>query len=350
MAEGTTKVFSPLMLLVLDKLFRLTLISNNCKFWHVIHAGGNLFEVRSESEEFTVDKGKRSCSCRMWQLSGIPCVHATKVIFLINRVHESYVPTWFETDMYFVAYHNFVKPVSGMNFWPDQSMYSTVLQPKPKKCLVGLERKESELKVRVVVQLESLRPRKKQSVGDVEDVNVVLKGPVRDEGVGGSRGGASGSRGRGCAGGSKRGASGSRGGGAGVSRGGDGGSRRGASGSKRKPISSDETKKRQDKKKVGTSGFAKWFGLQDEQEQTQDEPQQTRHEPVQTHDEDQVEKTQEQAEIDLTQVEQTQEQTQDQVQPQEQPHQVTLRTPSARILQRKLEKQGSSQNTALNVE
>ncbi|GJW34602.1 hypothetical protein Tco_0054634 [Tanacetum coccineum] len=123
------------------------------------------------------------------------------------------------------------------------------------------------------------RPRKKQSVSDVEDVDVVLTGPMRDEGTGGSRGGASGSKGRGRAGGS---------------RGGDGGSRRG-------------------KKKVGTFGFAKWFGLQDEPEQTQDEPQKTQHEPVQTQDEDQVEQTQEQAKIDLTQVEQTQEQTQDQV-------------------------------------
>ncbi|GJY94062.1 MAK10-like protein [Tanacetum coccineum] len=80
----------------------------------------------------------------------------------------------------------------------------------------------------------------------------------------------------------------------------------------------------------------------DEPEQTQDEPQQTHHEPMQTQDEDQVEQIQEQAEIDLNQVEQTQEQTQDQVHPQEQPQQAALRMPSARILQRKLGKQGSS--------
>ncbi|GJR41008.1 putative nucleotidyltransferase, ribonuclease H [Tanacetum coccineum] len=134
-------------------------------------------------------------------------------------------------------------------------------------------------------------------------------------GAGGS-GGASGSRGRvtyrsGYASGSRsRGAGGS--GGASGSRG------RGAGGSKRKHMSTDRTQKRQGKKK--------------------------------TQDEDQVEQTQEQAEIDLTQVEQTQEQTQDHVHLQEQPHQVALRMSCARILQRKLGKQGSSQNTALNVE
>ncbi|GJV01948.1 integrase, catalytic region, zinc finger, CCHC-type containing protein [Tanacetum coccineum] len=37
-------------------------------------------KVRSGSEGFTVDEGKRTCSCRMWQLSGIPYVHAIKAI------------------------------------------------------------------------------------------------------------------------------------------------------------------------------------------------------------------------------------------------------------------------------
>nr|GEV80123.1 putative reverse transcriptase domain, aspartic peptidase domain protein [Tanacetum cinerariifolium] len=72
-----------------------------------------------------------------------------------------------------------------------------------------------------------------------------------------------------------------------------------------------------------------------------DTPYWTQHEPVVTQDEDQVEQTQEQAEIDLTY---------EQVQLQEQPQQAVLRMSSARILQRKLKKQGSSQNTALNVE
>ncbi|GJR57481.1 multidrug resistance-associated protein 5 [Tanacetum coccineum] len=95
---------------------RLAWLKEQQSFWHVIPAGGNLFEVRSKSEGFTINEGKRTCSCSMWQFLGLPCVHATKVIFLINRVPESYVPAWFETDMYFMAYHNYVKPVPGMNF------------------------------------------------------------------------------------------------------------------------------------------------------------------------------------------------------------------------------------------
>ncbi|GKE45767.1 multidrug resistance-associated protein 5 [Tanacetum coccineum] len=216
---------------------RLEWLKEQQRFWHVIPAGGNLFEVRPGSERFTVDEGKRTCSCGMWQLSGMPCVHATKVIFLINRVPESYVPFWFEIDMYFMAYHNYVKPIPGMNFLPDHSMYFTVLPPKPRK-MSGRPRKKriraigeggSSTRVSKVGSQASCsnckkhrhnkasckepiveqtpkpkgvpsRPRKKQSVVDVEDVDVVLRGPVMGENVGGSRGGASGSRGRGGAG------------------------------------------------------------------------------------------------------------------------------------------------------
>nr|GEV53090.1 pentatricopeptide repeat-containing protein [Tanacetum cinerariifolium] len=47
---------------------RLELNKDKHKFWHIIPAGGNLFEVRNGSEEFTVDEHKRTYTCRMWQL------------------------------------------------------------------------------------------------------------------------------------------------------------------------------------------------------------------------------------------------------------------------------------------
>ncbi|GJS04375.1 hypothetical protein Tco_0320883 [Tanacetum coccineum] len=81
------------------------------------------------------------------------------------------------------------------------------------------------------------RPRKKQSVINLEDVDVVLRGPVRDESTSGFRRGGSGSRrgvggSRGGACGSREGASRFRGG-VGGSRGVVGGSRGGACRSKK---------------------------------------------------------------------------------------------------------------------
>ncbi|GKE07975.1 hypothetical protein Tco_1411526 [Tanacetum coccineum] len=66
------------------------------------------------------------------------------------------------------------------------------------------------------------RPRKKQPVDAFEDVDVIQRGPVTDEGGSGTRGGAIGSRGRGGSAGSRGGASGSIGRGAGGSSGASG--------------------------------------------------------------------------------------------------------------------------------
>ena len=83
-----------------------------------------MFEVRSGSQAFTVNEPKTTCTCRMWQLSGIPCVHATKVILYINKTPESYVPPMFKVCT--------------------QLFYPLNLE----KCLVGLERKELDQVVR----------------------------------------------------------------------------------------------------------------------------------------------------------------------------------------------------------
>ncbi|GJZ80451.1 hypothetical protein Tco_0645445 [Tanacetum coccineum] len=73
-------------------------------FWHVIPAGGNLFEVRNGSQAYSIDEQHRTCSCKMWQLSVLT-------------------------------------PVGGMSFWPDCSKMSKVLPPKPKK-MPGRPRKK----------------------------------------------------------------------------------------------------------------------------------------------------------------------------------------------------------------
>nr|GEV01943.1 multidrug resistance-associated protein 5 [Tanacetum cinerariifolium] len=203
------------------------------RFWHVIPAGGNLYEVISGSEGFTIDEGKRTCSCRMWQLSGLPCVHATK---------------------------------------------STVLPPKPRK-RPGRPKKK---RIRAIGEGGSSTRVSKVLVG-LEEVLYGSRGRGSRGGADGSRGGVSRSIGRGAGG--SGGASGSRGRGIVGSRGGASESiGRGAGGSKRKHVSIAGTQKRQGKKK--------------------------------TQIEDQVEQTEDQAEIDLTQLEQTQEPTQDHVHPQ----------------------------------
>ena len=77
----------------------------------------------------------------MWELSGLPCVHGTAAIYKIKKQPEDYVPNWFRKELYYATYHNYLSPVGGIEFWPDQSEYSKVLPPKAKK-MPGRPRKK----------------------------------------------------------------------------------------------------------------------------------------------------------------------------------------------------------------
>nr|GEZ46933.1 pentatricopeptide repeat-containing protein [Tanacetum cinerariifolium] len=124
------------------------------KFWHVIPTGGHLFEVRNRSEAFGVDEECRNCTCRLWQLSCLPCCHAIVVIFKLNRMVEDYVPDCYRKQAFYDTYHQYLTPVGGMTFWPDYSGMSRVLPPKP-RTMPGRPRKK-----RIRASLENKNPNK----------------------------------------------------------------------------------------------------------------------------------------------------------------------------------------------
>ena len=97
--------------------------------------------MRNGCEAFGVDEQRRTCSCRLWQLSGLPCAHAIAVIFKVNRFVEEYVPTCFRKKCFVDAYHQYLYPVGGMSFWPDTSELSRILPPITKK-MPGRPRKK----------------------------------------------------------------------------------------------------------------------------------------------------------------------------------------------------------------
>ncbi|XP_071738607.1 uncharacterized protein [Rutidosis leptorrhynchoides] len=106
-------------------------IVKNLKYWQTHFAGGYEYEVRHKTEAFKVDEKMRTCSCRMWQLSGIPCPHACSVIFALNKSPEDYIPNWFRKEMYMRAYSTYLKPVGGMSTWVPNAL-NKPLPPKPR--------------------------------------------------------------------------------------------------------------------------------------------------------------------------------------------------------------------------
>ncbi|KAL5716858.1 hypothetical protein ACHQM5_009972 [Ranunculus cassubicifolius] len=88
------------------------------KAWLVIYVGDGKYEVKSERRGYWVDLKSRSCTCRQWGLSGIPCCHAIGAIYSLNGDPEEYVHWWYHIETYKKSYAYFMPPFNGENLWP----------------------------------------------------------------------------------------------------------------------------------------------------------------------------------------------------------------------------------------
>jgi hypothetical protein len=46
------------------------------------------FEVKHEKNRYKIDIEQRTCPCRYWQISGIPCCHAISAVYIMSKDPE----------------------------------------------------------------------------------------------------------------------------------------------------------------------------------------------------------------------------------------------------------------------
>lgn len=66
----------------------LTDYTNLSRLWCVFHSQGHVFETRRGCDNYMVDLEGRSCSCKLWDLSGISCVHEIVAINYIKQTTD----------------------------------------------------------------------------------------------------------------------------------------------------------------------------------------------------------------------------------------------------------------------
>ena len=79
--------------------------SGNCD---VLWNGKEGFEVlEHEKFKFTVNLEAWTCSCRYWQLSGMPCCHAISAIYKTGRKIDDYIAKCYTIDKYKKIYFHY---------------------------------------------------------------------------------------------------------------------------------------------------------------------------------------------------------------------------------------------------
>ena len=84
-----------------NKLEKLKLES---KPFSATPVGNFLYEVASKYERHVVDLIKKTCSCRSWDLNGVPCKHVITAIYTNIETPEDYTHPCYHKETYMEIY------------------------------------------------------------------------------------------------------------------------------------------------------------------------------------------------------------------------------------------------------
>lgn len=108
-------------------------------FCHAISNGNDKFEVKHHEQRFTVNLQSRTCSCRYWQLAGLPCCHAIACIHYKTNSLDDYIASCYSVKAFMSTYEHCLEPVEGIHSWPISKRSKPVAPPyvkmpgRPKK-------------------------------------------------------------------------------------------------------------------------------------------------------------------------------------------------------------------------
>ncbi|XP_048132104.1 uncharacterized protein LOC115725945 [Rhodamnia argentea] len=89
---------------------------------------GGKFEVEVDDDRFEVDLRGMTCTCRQWDISGIPCSHAISCINYMKHEINQYVDDCFKKEAYERCYRFPLPTLSGKKMWP-LSLEEPILPP-----------------------------------------------------------------------------------------------------------------------------------------------------------------------------------------------------------------------------
>ncbi|XP_071932917.1 uncharacterized protein [Coffea arabica] len=102
---------------ILKKLEKVKTASSACI---ATPSGDWNYEVRCMyGDRYTVNLASRTCSCRRWELNGIPCAHAISAIALTKESPENFVHECYSKEAYMKAYGPIIYPLNGEHLWKD---------------------------------------------------------------------------------------------------------------------------------------------------------------------------------------------------------------------------------------
>ncbi|KAL3534201.1 hypothetical protein ACH5RR_002662 [Cinchona calisaya] len=89
---------------------KLKVIQGQSRKCELTMASENMFEVDESEKIYIVNLGDKTCGCGAFQITGLPCKHATLGIVYRREPLEAYCDPWFSKDQYLKTYASMINP------------------------------------------------------------------------------------------------------------------------------------------------------------------------------------------------------------------------------------------------
>ncbi|GJZ13923.1 transposase, MuDR, MULE transposase domain protein [Tanacetum coccineum] len=127
-------------------------ISKNLGEYAICRSSDNRAEVKHKGKRWEVVLDEKKCTCRVWQVKGLPCVHAVAFIaFIRDSSWDKYVDPYFTIQKFKETYALEIAPLPTMDHWVPRESGEKIFPPVFKRP-IGRPRKN-----RIVAHDESKR-------------------------------------------------------------------------------------------------------------------------------------------------------------------------------------------------
>ncbi|KAM0871111.1 hypothetical protein ACQ4PT_039610 [Festuca glaucescens] len=119
----------------MTRAFNLEVVECSEEVAEVVALGGSSFR-------FVVNVQDRTCSCRQWQVCGLPCKHALAFITSLSDAHiKNYVDLYYSTGKFRASYSNLIPAMPDKSQWPE-SDHGFFMHPPLLKATAGRPKTE----------------------------------------------------------------------------------------------------------------------------------------------------------------------------------------------------------------
>ncbi len=106
--------------------------SKAIKDHEVLICGAMTAEVTVSTIRHAVNLGQKTCTCRVWQVTGKPCSHALAFIAKLSRevCMDDFVHEYFSIERFKKAYAGVFNPITSKHMWPRVDLGYKIKKPK----------------------------------------------------------------------------------------------------------------------------------------------------------------------------------------------------------------------------